>query len=155
MVMATCEVIAIFISPAAGKPMQQVEEVKAIAGRGLEGDRYYKGEGSFGQVIGKRQVSLINAAFFPGSGFYYIDCRRNIITAGVELMWLIGREFEIGTVKMRGLKYCDPCMRPSKLSKKEVSFKEAFHDRGGLIAEIIESGKIRTGSQIVLPPKGY
>ncbi len=153
--MSKGEVVAIFISSAAGDPMQQIEEVEAIAGRGLEGDRYAKGEGSFNQVIGKRQVTLINSLFFPGSGFDYIDCRRNIVTAGVELMWLIGKEFQIGAAKMRGVKYCDPCMRPSKLSNKEESFKEAFSDRGGLIAEIIEGGVIKAGDLIIPPPKGY
>jgi uncharacterized protein YcbX len=153
--MANGEVVAIFISPVAGDAMQQIEEVQAIAGKGLDGDRYAKGKGSFGQVPGKRQVTLINSVFFPGSGFDYIDCRRNIITAGVELMWLIGREFQIGAAKMRGVKYCDPCMRPTKLSGKEKSFKEAFADRGGLVAEIIESGAIKTGDLIIPPPKGY
>lgn len=153
--MNKAKVVAIFISPVAGEAMQQIEEVEAIAGRGLEGDRYAKGEGSFGQVLGKRQVTLINSLFFPGSGFDYIDCRRNIITEGVELMWLIGREFQIGAAKMRGVKYCDPCLRPSKLSNKKESFKEAFFDRGGLLAEIIEGGLIKAGDSIIPPPKGY
>ena len=73
----------------------------------------------------------------------------------VELMWLIGKEFQIGTAKMRGVKYCDPCERPTKLSGKEKSFKEAFFDRGGLVAEVIESGVIKQGDDIILPSKGY
>lgn len=153
-------VVAIFISPAAGEPMQAVQQVEAIAGVGLEGDRYAIGEGSFNRGRrGKRQVTLINEAFFDGSGFDFMDSRRNIVTRGVELMWLIGREFQIGTARFRGLKYCDPCARPNKLGGEKLRnarlFSEAFHDRGGLIAEVIESGIIKTDDPIIPPPKEY
>ncbi|MDP3710755.1 MAG: MOSC domain-containing protein [bacterium] len=149
-------VVAIYVCPFAGGQMQHVETVEAIAGAGLMGDRYATGEGSFNRNRqGKRQVTLINAIFFPNSGFDYPDARRNIVTEGVELMWLIGREFRIGQARMRGLKYCDPCNRPSKLSGKEQSFQEVFFDRGGLVAEIIESGVIKVGNLIIPPPKGY
>ena len=56
---------------------------------------------------------------------------------------------------MRGVKYCDPCTRPSTLLAKEQSFKEKFSDRGGLVAEIIESGIIRVNDLIVPPKKNY
>ena len=149
-------VVAICISPAAGQPMQQVQEVEAIAGQGLKGDRYATGEGSFNKgKQGNRQVTLINGIFFEGSGFEFTDSRRNIVTVGVELSWLIGREFQIGTARFRGVKYCDPCNRPSKLSGKERSFKEAFFDRGGIIAEILEGGLIKAGDPVIPPPKGY
>ncbi len=154
--MSQGRVVAICLSPAAGAPMQQVEEVEAVAGQGLKGDRYATGEGSFNKgKQGNRQVTLINAQFFPESGFDYIDSRRNLIVSGVELMWLIGREFVIGNARIRGVKYCDPCLRPSKLSGKERSFKESFWDRGGLIAEVIEGGIIRTGDSVIPPEKGY
>jgi hypothetical protein len=149
-------VIAICISPAAGEPMRSVEEVEAIAGGGLRGDRYALGQGSYNKNRpGKRQVTLINGLFFAGSGFEYIESRRNIITLEVELMDLIGREFQIGEARMRGLKYCDPCLRPSKLSGKKEVFKDVFHDRGGLVAEILRGGLIKVGSAVVPPPKSY
>ena len=149
-------VSAICICPISGGLMQEVQEVEAIAGQGLNGDRYATGEGSFNKgKQGNRQVTLINGIFFEGSGFEFTDSRRNIMTMGVELMWLIGREFQIGVARFRGVKYCDPCTRPSKLSGKEKSFKEAFFDRGGLIAEVIEGGAIKIGDRIIPPPKGY
>lgn len=99
--MANGKVVALCICPAAGKPMQHVESVEAVAGAGLTGDRYCTGDGSFNKGNpGKRQVTLINQRFFPGSGFEYIESRRNIVTLGVELVWLIGREFQIGTARM-------------------------------------------------------
>lgn len=155
--MAEGRVLAICIASAAGEPMRLVEEVRAIAGQGLEGDRYCTAEGSFNKgAEGKRQVTLINGIFFPDSGFEYEDSRRNIVTLGVELMWLIGREFYVGDAFLRGVKYCDPCERPAKLAdKKHLSFAEAFYDRGGLIAEVVTGGIIRVGNSIIPPHRGY
>jgi hypothetical protein len=147
---------AICICPVAGGQMQEVSEVEAIARQGLKGDRYATGEGSFNKgKQGNRQVTLMNTILFEGSGFEFKDSRRNIFVEGVELMWLIGREFRIGTARFHGVKYCDPCTRPNKLSGKERSFKEAFFDRGGLIAEIVETGAIKIGDLVIPPPKGY
>lgn len=154
--MAQGTVVALCLCSVAGEPMQAVQEVEALTGAGLKGDRYCTGEGSFNKGNqGRRQVTLINALFFEATGFQYLDSRRNIVTSGVELMWLIGREFQIGPVCFRGLKYCDPCNRPSQLCGKKQSFKEAFFDRGGLIAEVVEGGTIRVGDVVIPPPKGY
>ncbi len=147
---------AICICAVAGAPMQLVSKVEAIVGQGLMGDRYATGEGSFNKgKPGERQVTLINEIFFAGSGFGYADSRRNIVTSGVELVWLIGRNFEIGNARFRGVKYCDPCTRPSKLAGKQKSFRETFFDRGGIIAEVIEGGLIKQGDLIIPPTKGY
>lgn len=147
---------AIFISPAAGAPMQEITEVKALAGRGLQGDRYATGEGSFNKGRqGARQVTLMNSIFFEGSGFKFKDSRRNIFVEGVELMWLFEREFQIGTARFRGVKYCPPCDRPSKLSRNQKSFKRTFFDRGGLIAEVINYGFIKVGDLWISPQEDY
>ena len=149
-------VLSIFIASKAGEPMRSVQSVKAVAGRGLEGDRYYNAEGSFSLGRqGARQVTLINAIFFPGSGFQSIESRRNIVVYDVELMWLIGKEFKIGNAIFKGVKYCDPCDKPKNLYGQQKSFKKAFFDRGGLIAEIIESNVIYVNDLVVLPPKNY
>lgn len=154
--MAHGKVLGIYIAPAAGSPMRQVAQVEAIAGAGLKGDRYCVGAGSFNKgEIGKRQVTLINARFFYRAPFIHADSRRNIITQDVELNWLVGREFQIGEARFRGIKYCDPCDRPSKLAQEEKSFRDAFQDAGGLVAEVLEGGLIRTGDDIIPPPKGY
>jgi len=155
--MSNGSILAICICPVAGDPMHEVEKVEAIAGAGLQGDRYCYSKGSFNKGHrGKRQVTLINGAFFQESGFEYVDSRRNIVTLGVELMWLIGREFQLcDTVIMRGIKYCDPCNRPSKLRGEGKSFKDAFHDRGGLVAEILVGGSLWIGGHVIPPPKGY
>src|SRR5262245_54383326 len=149
-------VVAICMAARKGEPMVSVEEAMAVVGEGLRGDRYARGEGSWnaGQP-GSRQVTLINALFVQGSGFEYAETRRNLATLGVELMELIGQEFVVGDAVMRGVKYCDPCLRPSVLRQKQISFREAFHDRGGLVAEVLKSGVIRVGSPVIPPKKDY
>ena len=147
---------AIYICSAIGGLMEPIKEVEAIAGKGLNGDRYATGTGSFNNgKQGSRQVTLMNTLFFEGSGFEFSDSRRNIFVEGVELMWLIGREFQIETARFRGIKYCDPCNRPGKLSGKTKSFKNVFFDRGGLIAEIVEGGVIKVGNLVIPPQKNY
>ena len=153
--MASGTIKAICIGAVAGGLMQSVQSVEAIAGKGLNGDRYSRGEGSFNKGgLGRRQVTLINGSFFPGSGFEYVEARRNIVTLGIELMDIIGKEFRVGEALMRGAKYCDPCLRPSALCGKTTAFKDVFHDRGGLVADVVESGMIRVGD-LVIPPKKY
>ena len=151
------KVLGIYISPVAKGIMQPVLEVDAIAGRGLKGDRYCNGQGSYNAKtgVGNRQVTLINALFFHGSGFEWIESRRNLIVEDVELMWLIGKEFQVGAAKFRGVKYCDPCEIPKELARRETSFKEAFLDRGGLVAEVLECGSIKVGDTVIPPIKGY
>jgi MOSC domain-containing protein YiiM len=153
-------VLGIYVAPKGGMRMQEVMHVLAEAAKGLAGDRYANRLGSFSNiaktVLGiNRQVTLMNGCFFGGSGFTYEQSRRNIITDGVELMWLIGREFQIGEAMFRGVKYCDPCQRPSKLIGHQKSFKEVFHDRGGLVAEVVRSGLICKMDSIIPPSKNY
>jgi hypothetical protein len=154
--MAHGTVVGLFVSPEAGAPMQSVGGVLAIVGEGLSGDRYAKGRGSFNiGKQGRRQVTLINARFVDGSGFDYFETRRNIVVKDVELMDQIGHEFRIGEALLHGVKYCDPCMRPSKLSGKSLSFRDTFQDSGGLVAEVVEGGFIAVGHFIIPRTKNY
>ena len=154
--MANGTVVAICIGAHAGAPMLSVDHAKAIAGKGLAGDRYSRAEGSFNKgQQGKRQVTLMNARFFERSDFEHVESRRNIIVRDVELMWLIGRTFEIGEAIMRGIKYCDPCMRPSKLAQRPESFMDSFQDCGGLVVEVLQGGVIRVNDSGIPPAKGY
>jgi hypothetical protein len=141
---------AICIAPTPGAPMQSQEASEAIAGRGLKGDRYGEDIGSFQRGDpSKRQVSFMNDRFFDGTVFDFTDCRRNIITEGVELLWLIDskKEFVIGTAVFRAVKYLDPCNRPSMLSGKP-GFKETFVDTGAIIAEVVQSGTFSVGDAV-------
>ena len=154
--MTNGEVRGIFIARERRAPMEELQNVLAEQGNGLCGDRYQNGGGSYNQGCpGKRQITLINAMFFEGSGFEPIESRRNLVVHGVELMDLIGKEFQVGNAVLKGVKYCDPCLVPSAMAGKSYSFREAFFDRGGLVAEVIKTGVIKVGGSVVPPKKDY
>lgn len=146
----------IFIAEVAKGPMIPLEQVLALEGLGLDGDRYAKGEGDFNKgEPGRRQVTLMNAGHFMETEYAFGDSRRNLFVRGCELMRLIGQVFRIGEVWFYGVKYCDPCDLPKRLEGKTTSFKEAFHDKGGLIAMVLTTGNIKVGDQVFTPYKNY
>lgn len=154
--MGSGTIVGLCISETMFSDMTDVDSVMSIADEGLEGDRYSRGEGRFNRDRqGYRQVTLMNARFFTHTAFKFSDSRRNVFVEGVELMWLIGREFQIGAASFEGVSYCDPCNLPSKRAGKADSFKKTFEDCGGLIAKINKGGLLRVGDDVVPPPKGY
>jgi hypothetical protein len=102
----------------------------------------------------------MNARFFQGTSFNYVDSWRNVFTLGTELLWLLptnkspGRLFRIGTAWFRAQKYLDPCPGPSKRSGKP-GFKETFFDCGAIIAEVVVSGTFKVGDLVFHESKGY
>ena len=108
-------VTAIFIGPKARGPMTSVAEVRALAGRGLEGDRYSREAGTFSKKLPINHVTLIEEEALEVAARDYalkvagIELRRNLLTRNVSLNNLVGREFRIGAVRLRGLKLCEPC----------------------------------------------
>jgi MOSC domain-containing protein YiiM len=141
-------VISINITPIVEGPMQTVDEVRAVPGRGLEGDRYFYHP----QMEPKRELTLVEAeAIEAFRSEFKIDfglegTRRNLITRGVPLNHLVGREFWIGGVKARGIQLCEPCATLQRLSHPKV-LPGLIH-RGGLRAQILTEGTIRVGEVI-------
>lgn len=131
--------------PGDGKPAEKVATVTAVAGKGLEGDRYFGHEDD-------RQVSLIEAESIDelannvGLELAYGDARRNIVTRGVDLNDLLDKEFTVGGVAMRGVRLSEPCQHLADLTDQKV-VKGLAH-RGGLKAQILTDGEIRVGDSI-------
>lgn len=147
-------VIAIFIAPTKGAPMREVQEVRAGTAFGLEGDRYGEGKGSWSTPgTTHRQVSLIAVEAIEAANrglahpFGFNETRRNIVTHGIDPNAMVGREFRVGTVRLRGTKLCNPCNRPAILAGKK-GFEQAFDGTGGLCAEVIGDGTIRCGDAV-------
>lgn len=146
------EVVAIFIGPEPGEPMQQRDSVTAVAGRGLEGDRYFAAKGTFSNAKPGRAITLIESeAVEAASKTYEVDIdpgetRRNIVTRGVPLNHLVDQEFSVGDVRLRGVKLCEPCGHLEKLTEKGV--KKPLIHRGGLRAEILNDGTIGVGDPV-------
>jgi len=145
---------SIHISAEAEAPMHGVTEATALAGIGLEGDRYATRTGSFSaKPKPGRQITLIEAegiealerelglALAPG------ETRRNLITRGVALNHLVGRDFTVGKVRLRGHELCEPCATLARMTAKPQILPGLIH-RGGLRAEILEGGVIRVGDPV-------
>jgi len=141
-------VVSLHIAREAAVPMESTHEVQAVVGRGLEGDRYFNGTGRWSRHSGvSREVTLIeieaieslahekNVAIAPEAA------RRNVVTRGVPLNHLVGREFQVGAVRLRGTRLCEPCAYLEGLTQKGV-LAGLIH-RGGLRAEIVTGDTIR------------
>lgn len=147
-------VLSLHIAPAAAAPVETVDEVVAVPGRGLEGDRYFERAGTFSETPGAgRHVTLIEseaiAALREEAGIELrpADARRNVVTCGVPLNHLVGRELRIGAAVLRGMRLCEPCSHLALLTEPGVL--PALVHRGGLRADIVRGGRIRTGDPVV------
>ena len=147
-------VVSLHIAPTGAAPMQSVGQVRAVDGRGLEGDRYFNQLGTYSNHPGTgRHVTLIEIEAIEAlRRDYGIDLvpglsRRNIVTHGVALNHLVGHEIKIGEAILRGTRLCDPCSHLEKLTCQGV-LRGLIH-RGGLRAEIVRGGTIRIGDEIV------
>jgi MOSC domain-containing protein YiiM len=146
-------VAALMIGLERKEPMISVPEVRAIAGTGLEGDRYCRERGTFSKKLPSNQITLIEAEALEAAERDYgieltaEESRRNVLTCGVALNHLVGREFQIGEVRLRGLKLCEPCTHLQQLTAKAVL--KALRHRGGLRAEILGGGVIKVGEKIM------
>ena len=136
---------AIFVAPEAGAPAQGLEEVAALAGRGLDGDRHVTGAGTFPSGLPGSALTLIEAevceSFAPPLDPR--EHRRNVVTRGIALNDLVGHEFRIGSVRCRGMRLCEPCTVIQRYATRPV-LRPLVH-RGGLRADILEDGVLRVG----------
>lgn len=143
---------SIYIAAAAKAPANAVASVKAIPRVGLEGDRYALGTGTFYKPEPAFELTLIEAEAIDALRHDYKielspgEARRNIVTRGVPLNHLLGKEFLIGDVRLRGIRLCEPCDYLQKLTGKEVI--RGLRHRGGLRAQILTEGLIETGAPI-------
>jgi len=148
-------VIAIHIASTGAAAMRPVASVQAVAGKGLEGDRYYNRLGTYSNEPGSgREVTLIEIEAIEaltqdyGVQLEAGQSRRNIVTRGVALNHLVEREFRIGEVVLRGTRLCEPCLHLEKLTTKGA-MRGLIH-RGGLRADIVKGGTIKVGDRILL-----
>jgi len=155
--MFTGRLVGIYTTSAAGNPMVGSTELNAIAGAGLEGDRYAAKIGTYSDRDGPhRQVTFIEreviAAVTDDSGVELREneTRRNLVTEGVPLPHLIGHTFRVGEVVFRGIKSCPPCALLEDLTRPGV--RAALVNRGGLRAEIVQGGVLRIGDEIAAVP---
>jgi MOSC domain-containing protein YiiM len=146
-------VVSIHVSSTAEGTMTAVDAVRAVPGKGLEGDRYFLSAGTYSdRPDASREVTLIESEALEAlSRDYKITLppgasRRNITTAGVSLNHLVGQEFQVGDVRLRGLRLCEPCNHLEAVCGQEV--RPGLIHRGGLRCQILNEGRIGTGDVI-------
>ena len=150
--MWTGTIESIHIASAAEAATQSVDQAQAIPGVGLEGDRYAKRQGTFFKPLPDFELTLIEAEAVEAlKRDYGVDitpgeARRNLVTRGVPLNHLVGHEFQIGEVKIRGIRLCEPCDHLQRLTGRPVL--KGLHHRGGLRAQILTQGVIHVGDVI-------
>lgn len=145
----------IFTAPEAGVEMNERSEVEAVAGGGLRGDRYFREieTGTFVKweadeerhagydltLIEREAVDAIereaDIELAPG------EHRRNVVTRDTALNHLVGKRFRVGEAICRGDRLCEPCGHLQHVTGEDVL--DALAHRGGLRADILESGTIR------------
>ncbi|PYX63951.1 MAG: MOSC domain-containing protein [Acidobacteria bacterium] len=151
--MWTGTVKSIHIAAAARERMQSLDQARAIPGVGLEGDRYALRQGTFFKPLPDFELTLIEGEAVEAlRRDYDVDLdsgeiRRNLVTRGVPLNHLVGREFRIGEVRIRGIRLCEPCAHLQKLTGRPAIIKGLRH-RGGLRAQILSPGIIRVGDTV-------
>jgi MOSC domain-containing protein YiiM len=147
------ELVGIYLGEKKRADLQRAEHVEAVPGCGLTGDRYFLREGTFSKGDSPdREVTLIeiealealrrenDLTLEPGQS------RRNLVTRGVPLNHLVGKEFTVGPVVLRGIRLCEPCGHLESLTTPGV-LKGLSH-RGGLRAQVVKGGLLRTGDVI-------
>jgi len=146
------KIVSILISSAKGQSMQPVSQAHAVPGKGLEGDRYFNQMGTYSEKPGDgRQLTLIQIEVFEalkeqGITLTSSDARRNLVTSGVPLNDLVGKEFKVGEVTLKGIRLCEPCDYLARLTTPEVLTKLVH--RGGLRADILNEGIIHVGDNV-------
>ena len=124
--------------------LRPVDSVRAVAGKGLEGDRHYFAEGA--RPGGA--ITLIEAEVLEDVGLSGPQSRRQVVTRGVRLNDLVGKRFFVGEIECEGVELCEPCLHLQSLTRPGI-IDDLLH-RGGLNADIVTSGTISVGDTVTL-----
>ena len=146
-------VVSINITPNESEPLHSVNEIRALIGRGLEGDRYFNKTGMFsskpkpGQEITLIEIEALEALQCDYNITLDLqESRRNIVTKGIALNHLVGKDFSVGEVRLRGIRLCEPCSHLESLTKQGA--RQGLIHRGGLRADILIEGVIHKGDSL-------
>lgn len=151
--MSSGQIEGIYIAAEAEQLPRAVESVRAVAGRGLEGDRNFVRKGTFSPKQGTgKDLTLIEAEALEaleaeaGIELSAAASRRNLLTRGIALNDLVGKRFKIGDVECEGMRLCDPCDHLQRITEPGVL--KGLVDRGGLRADILVDGEIAVGDEL-------
>jgi len=142
------KVLKIAISQSFKGKMESVNSIQVIAGEGVVKDRHFKKNNDKRNQITLIEIENIkNYNQVAETLIPSIDFRRNIITEGIKLNQLLGKEFLVGEVKLKAHDLCRPCKYLQERLKQKDFIKELLN-RGGIRCEILNNGTINVGSKI-------
>ena len=142
------KVLKLGITNKPGNRISDVNSIKAIAGKGIFGDRHFSENKNI-----REQVTLIESENIDkynlnsNTKIPYLDFRRNIVTEGIKLNDLLNKQITIGNIKLLGKDLCSPCKHLQELLGYNNIIKEILI-KGGLRCEIINSGTIYLNDEI-------
>ncbi|MFT7880567.1 MAG: MOSC domain-containing protein [Sulfurimonas sp.] len=148
---------AIIIGEHAKAPLHYIDKVYAIKGKGLEGDRYFYGRGTFNRPQldqSVREVSILPYESLEAcnrrleSDLDFTDLRRNLVIRGFDAEEIGDRVFRIGSAEFRIVRSCPPCRYLSRLLDEDMM--KGLKYIGGSRAIIVKSGMIQCGDQIII-----
>jgi MOSC domain-containing protein YiiM len=129
--------------PAGTHPTLEMAEVRCVAGRGLEGDRYFDHKADFkGQItFFAWEVHRDLCRHFGRPDTPPAVYRRNVVVEGADLNALVGREFVLQGLRFAGAEECAPCEWMNEAFGPGA--EAALQGRGGLRARILTDGVLR------------
>jgi MOSC domain-containing protein YiiM len=149
-------VVAIFTASQPGTATRELDAAQLETGRGIVGDRYHAGNGTFSpdapEPDGDHELTLVEAEQIDrfnaetGHRLGYGDVRRNIVTRGIPLNDLVGAEFQVGEATVRGVRLCEPCKHLAGITTAEIL--PGLVHRAGLRAAILAGGTVRPGDAV-------
>ncbi len=123
--------------------VREVGVVDAIAGKGLDGDRYFFADGARPGLA----LTLIEGDVVRGAGLEPGSTHRQVTVTGAGLNDLVGKKFRVGSVECYGVMLCEPCLHLQEMTRPGI-IKELVH-RAGLNADILTDGSISVGDEVV------
>jgi MOSC domain-containing protein YiiM len=139
------KITAIHIAAKAKQPMQEILAATLVAGKGIEGDRYFGRKPKMNVTLVQEEF-LAAAADELGVDYRVGMSRRNITVHGLSLNDLIGKRFGIGEVELEGVSLCEPCQNMERsIGAGAVT---ALSGRCGIRARVIRGGVIQKGDEI-------
>jgi MOSC domain-containing protein YiiM len=151
-------VLHIHVAPAAAFEMEELQEATLVAGKGIEGDRYFLGQGTYSALPAMREITLIESEVLDAlarndpplqEGPVLLapeEHRRNLTVRGVPLGHLVGQRFRIGACILRGARINFPCKYLEQLLGRPLYLP--LYNRAGLNCAIEQGGVIRPGDII-------
>lgn len=135
-------VVAIHLGEERNPELWPVESVRAVAGKGLEGDRYFFADGA----DPGRALTLVEEECVESVGLEPGATRRQVTTRGVRLNDLVGKRFRVGEVECYGVELCEPCSHLEQLTRPGI-MRDLVH-RAGINADILTDGAISVGDRV-------